>query len=437
VQAAEGGVPVTRQRRRWTWTFFSAVLITIGALLAPAAILANWTQVELQNTDAFVTTFAPLAHDPQVQAYLAEQTTTIILNKVDVDKVTSQLVSGVSIAINLPPRANAALVALGGLAAQSAKSEITSSVTKFVHSNAFATIFERTLRVAHTQLTAALQGESNAVISTRNGVIGLQLGPIVAAVKTYMLKQGIGIAAAIPPVNKTVVLAESAELATLQLTYAVTVTIGTWIPLAVLLILFGGVLLAPRRRTALIWAAAALAFTSLLVVIAIDLGSVFAIQVVAAAALPPGVVTAVFNQVTAFTRDSAMVVVFVAVVVLLTAWFGRGTGIPARLRKAGDSAATSIRFAAEELEITTGEFGRWLYSARRAIRYLIVVIAVVIVLFVRPLTVEVILSTSLVSLLAMMLAELLQRPAGAVKPVAAKRKTPTATAWPPSETKRP
>ena len=414
--AAEGDVPVTRQRRRWTWTFFSAVLITLGALLAPVAILANWTQVELQDTDAFVTTFAPLAHDPEVQTYLADQTTTLILKKVDVDAITSQLVSGVSTSINLPPRASAALGALGGLAAQSAKTAIGNTVTRFVHSKAFATVFERTLRVTHRQLTATLQGKSNAVISTSKGTIGLEIGPIVAAVKTYMVKQGIGIAAVIPTVNRTVVLVESTQLATLQVAYAVTVTVGTWIPFVVLLLLIGGVLLATRRRTALIWAAAALAFTALLVVIAIDLGKVFAIQALAATVLPPGVVTVVFTQVTAFTRSSAVVVVFAAVVVLLAAWFGRRTGLPARLRAAGDSAATSIRSAGEKRGITTGEFGRWLHSARRVIRYLIAVIAAAIVLFVRPLTAEVILSTSLVSLLALLLVELLQRPTGSEAP---------------------
>ena len=79
------GVRITRQRRRWTWTFFSAVLIAVGALLAPVAILADSARVQLQSTDAFAATFAPLAHDPEVQTYLADQTTRVILKKVDVD----------------------------------------------------------------------------------------------------------------------------------------------------------------------------------------------------------------------------------------------------------------------------------------------------------------------------------------------------------------
>ena len=414
--AAGGDVPITRQRRRWTWTFFSAVLLVIGALLAPAAILANWTQVELQSTDAFVATFAPLAHDPEVQSYLSDQTTKVILKKVDVDAITGQLVQGVSTSINLPPRASAALAALGGLAAQSAKSAIGTTVTKFVHSKAFATIFEKTLRLTHTQLTATLKGQSNAVLSTDHGTVGVQLGPIVAAVKAYMLKQGIGLANAIPAVDKTVVIVHSSQLATLQLAYGVTVAVGTWMPIVVVLILLGGVLLAKRRRIALIWAGAALAVTSLLVVIAIDLGRVFALQTLAINVLPAAVVTVVFDQVTAFTRSSAVVVVFVAVLVALAAWFGRANGVPARLRAVGDTAVSSVRSAAAQRGLTTGEFGVWLHSARRVIRYLIALVAVLIVLFVRPLTVGVILSTTLVSLLALLLVELLQRPLESASP---------------------
>ena len=87
---AANGAPV-RRRGRWIWTLASVALISIGALLAPAAVIANWTRIELTNTDEFVATFSPLAKDPEVQAFVIAQTTTAIKNNVDIPGLTAEL----------------------------------------------------------------------------------------------------------------------------------------------------------------------------------------------------------------------------------------------------------------------------------------------------------------------------------------------------------
>src|SRR5215212_11241872 len=53
-----------RARSRW-WTALAATLIVIGCLLAPLAVIGGWGKTTLTDTDAFVATYAPLAHDPR------------------------------------------------------------------------------------------------------------------------------------------------------------------------------------------------------------------------------------------------------------------------------------------------------------------------------------------------------------------------------------
>ena len=49
-----------RSRGRW-WTVLAAVLIVLGCLMAPLAVVSGWAKSTLTDTDTFVATYAPLA----------------------------------------------------------------------------------------------------------------------------------------------------------------------------------------------------------------------------------------------------------------------------------------------------------------------------------------------------------------------------------------
>ena len=53
--------PAKRARGR---TAAAIVLVVIGLLLAPVAVISGWARLELVDTDRFVATFAPLAEEP-------------------------------------------------------------------------------------------------------------------------------------------------------------------------------------------------------------------------------------------------------------------------------------------------------------------------------------------------------------------------------------
>jgi len=57
---------------------------------------------------SFVATLAPLAHDPQVQGLVIDQTVGPIDDKVNYDQITGDVIDGIA-GLRLPPRALSAL----------------------------------------------------------------------------------------------------------------------------------------------------------------------------------------------------------------------------------------------------------------------------------------------------------------------------------------
>ena len=402
------GAPL-RRRRRWTWTLASVAMISIGALLAPAAVIANWTRIELTNTDEFVATFTPLAKDQEVQAFVIEQTTKAINSKVDIPGLTAEVFSGIK-TLGLPPRATMALGALQGAAALGAQNLIAGAVTKFVTSDAFATVFARALRVTHTQLIGALQGSPNSAISLTKGTIALELGPIVAQVKTILVSSGLSFASAIPTIDKSIVIARSDQLANAQQAYALALVLGVWAPWLMLAFLLIGIIVARRRRLALVWASFAVALSMGATILAIDGGKTFVVAQLAAT-LPPGVSQRVFEQITEYSRHTAVVLATIAILLGLTAWFAGPATVPTTLRHWFQSGARAVRGSAERNGLLLGQFGRQIDSIRVPIRFFIAAASAAAILLVRPLDAALITITLVLSLFALFILETVRRPA--------------------------
>ncbi|OAV62106.1 hypothetical protein [Enteractinococcus helveticum] len=396
------------KRDSWGWTLLSTILIIIGALLAPMALVSAWAERQLTDTDYFVETFAPLADDPAVQAYIADQVTAVVNENLDASELTTELFDGIA-ELDLRPQAESALLALKGPAAQAIESLVTSTVERLVGSQQFSDIFERVVRRGHVQMIATMQGDPNAVINIESdGTIGIELGPIVAEVKTALIDRGIGIAERIPEVDRTIVIASSEAAPTAQTVYALTTVLGVWLPWVALVSLTAGVVVARRRMRALIWAAIAVALTALLLLALIAIGRPLTVS--ALSMMPADTANALYETTVETINQTTIALVVLAVVVAIVAWLTGPFRVPRRLRAAGASAATAIRSMGEEHHLTTGSVGEWLYRMRVPLYVLIALGGATIILVFRPLTLGVILSTAVIALLLIVILQVLQRP---------------------------
>jgi len=409
-EADAGGSLSPRSGRSWGWGLLSVTLILIGMVLAPVAVVASWARAELTDTESFVATFAPLAEEEGVQDFVTDQAMVAITEAIDIPALTSEVVDGI-IELGTPPRATAALEALTGPAAAGIRSLIETQIAGFVQSDAFADVWATALRVSHRQLVATMEGDPDAAVTLgANGEIGVQLAPIIEAVKTALVERGIGLAEQIPVVDRTITVATSEAVPTAQLGYGLAVAAGAWLPWVSIGLLAAGVLVARRRSVALIASAAVLALVMVLLLALFAVGHAVFTTSIAPGVVPGGVSGVLFETVVERMRSTTVAVLTLAVVVALVGWFAGPFEVPRRLRSLATSAADALRDAVERRGVTTGRVGLWLHRQRVLLRVVVAVIASLVIVLVRPLSPPTIVWTLIAALVALALLELAQRP---------------------------
>ncbi|MWB98388.1 glycerol-3-phosphate acyltransferase [Agromyces seonyuensis] len=396
---------------RWR-TVVAVVLIVVGTLLAPVAVVSAWARVQLTDTDAFVATFASLAEDPAVQELVVDQAATAIENHVDYDELTNSIVEGI-VDLGTGPRATAALQALAGPAADGLRTVVRNTIERFVASEAFETIWTESLRLSHAQAIAALQGDTDSGLQLdSSGTLSINLGPVIEEIKAQLESRGIGIAAQIPVVDVEVTIAQAAALAQIRVLYGVATAVGTWLPWVAVALLAGAVLIARRPLRMLV--VVALVFAAIMAILLAGFGIAYAVL---AAAIPADVVpgdalAALYGGLIERMRETAIVGIVLGLLLALVAWYSGPFEASRAIRSGWREQTAALRAAGDRRGIGTGRWGEWIGRHIRELRLLVILAASAVILFVRPLSVGLVVWTLVLALLAVVILELVQRPRG-------------------------
>lgn len=394
--------------RRWR-AFAATVLVSVGVLIAPVAVVGTWAKNQLESTEAFVSTFGPLASDPDVQQYIGDQVVTAIEANVDIAGLTSSVFDGLS-GLGLPDAANTALGMLEGPATQGIKSLISSAVHDVVSSDAFSTAVTQALTLSHEQFIDVIQGKpGTSVVLGDDGTVGIATGPIIDSVKQALVAQGMAFANAIPSINTTIVVAQNDQLALLRPAYQLSVAVGNGLPWVALGFVLVGIVVAVNRKRSLFGASLALGavFTSL--AIGFGVGKLVFIASVTPNLMPANVAETLFDQLTARMSATTTTLAVLAFAIALVTWF-LGLQSGQKYRTATVDAAAFVRGAAEQRGISTGKFGAWLFTYRVWVRAAIGLLALLVLWLAWPASVGGIIWLVLNSLIALFLVELLMRP---------------------------
>lgn len=330
--AADDGHP-DRRGGVW-WGFFGTVAIVIGALLVPVAVVSTWADALVRDTDTFVATLAPLAAEPAVQEFVGEQALAALESQVDLDAAAASP-ADLAAALGLPPALTEVLGAIGGGTADALREVLRRNVAEFAASPAFATAWTEALRVTHQQLASGLAGTEGAVIdvSAEQG-LGVQLGPIVSATRTWLVDAGFGFAALIPDVDRVIDVVPAEEVApVLGVIRALEATAG-WSPWAALALLVLGILLLwlgrrdPSRSVAGAAVGVALAAGALLLLLA---AARVAFVLAVSAAVPGGVGEVAAAMLLDPPTATAWVVLWIAVAVAVLGFVSGALRLPARI----------------------------------------------------------------------------------------------------------
>lgn len=418
-QETGGRPPVTAtdsiQRHRWRW-FAVAVLCVLVAVLAITSVTSRFVRGEILDTDRYVSTVAPLASDPAVQAEISNTITDEIFGRIDVEALTAAALTTLTDAVPATenaPRVDRAVEGLAPVIAGQARSFVQQTVSSFVASDQFESLWLQANRAAHTALVAVVTGDvgPSSVTVDDSGTVSISLGTVIDNVKARLLDRGFTFAEKIPAVDKQFVLFRSPELVRAQRAVSALDTAADVLPWLTIALAFAAVAVAPRgrRMRALSLAGLSLVLAMLVLAIGLLIGRALYLDAMPPDILAPDAASAAIDTVLDPLRLALRAVAVLGLVVAVGAYLLGGSASATAVRRGFGQGLDSVQRMRRSRP--PNAFEESLFRARIALRSAIIGVAALLVVFWSYPTGLVVLLIAVFGLLALLILELAIRPA--------------------------
>ncbi|MER6101549.1 hypothetical protein ABT115_04175 [Streptomyces sp. NPDC001832] len=356
-------------------SFFAVLLILVAAVLTPLSIVSTWAKNQIGNTDNYVAMMTPLASDPDVQSAVADRVTGAVMKHLEVKALLADVAPADR------PVVDKALSRLSGPLTTGLSDFVHGAVEKFVTSDAFETIWTDLNRTAHAVTMKALSGSGGGAVKLTNDTVTIDLAPVIDRVKQRLVDRGLTIAAKIPVIHTDFTVLTSDSVGNAKKWFRALQIIGFWLPVVTLVLAAGGVLLAVRRRHALITTALAVAAGAAVLGLAVWVGRAFYLDSLPSEVSQPAA-GSVFDALFGYVRALIRLVITLGIVVALAAWLTGDSHAATRVRAMWSDGIGAVRDAAG---VTGGTVGSWVHRARRWLNWTVVVVAAaVLVAWDRP-----------------------------------------------------
>jgi hypothetical protein len=365
-----------------------ALLLIVACILAPLSVLAVWTKNTLLDSDQYVSTVGPLAKNPAIISAAADNITTALVSESDVEAKVKDA---------LPPRAQfiAPAVATG------LETVINRLAVKVMSNPRFETVWERANRRAHDQVVNVLTGNNGHTITTNNGQVVVNLGPVVDRVRKRLSSLGIDVfsGAQAKRISPRFVIFQSDDLKEAQTATDLLQKGSIVLPIVTLILFAAAIALSRRRRKTVLHAGLGLAIGMLFILAAFNIGRSFYLDAVKSANRDAA--AAVYDQVLNFLKFSARTGAVLGLLIALGAWLAGPGSLAVRLR--------SLVRGGEDRQLATEGFPGWVARSRTAIRVTLIGLGVlVLVLWNHPKPVTLLIITIIV-LIGIVVTEVIAR----------------------------
>ncbi|WP_426592295.1 hypothetical protein ACPPVS_10930 [Cellulomonas sp. McL0617] len=402
--------PGVGRKRKPGRTTLAIVLILIGALLAPVAVVGKWARDLVVDTDDYVATVGPIVDDPGVQAAVTNRVTTAVVDALNLDQLTTQATDALS-SLNLPPLVSTGLASLQGPLQDAITGFVHKQVARVVTSDAFAATWKQANRTAHEQIVATLRGDPDALAQiSSSGELVIDITPVIEQVKQQLVDAGFTLAGRIPTITVTFPVASSSDLVRLQNAYRLIDVAGAVLPWLSLLLLAGGVLAAQRRSRALVIAGLSLAAGMAVLAVGLAIGRWFYTNSLPPAVQRPDVAVTLYDQFISLLRIELRVFLVLGLLVAIIAFLAGGTTAARSVRETSGKGVAWARGLGDQHGVGTGAFGVWLYQQRTLIRVVVIGLAILVLVLADNLTGKAVLTVAVVALLILGVVTLLARP---------------------------
>lgn len=358
------GRTVAARARRIALSTVSAVLLTLTCILVPISLITVWVHDIVLDTGRYVATVSPLARNPAIQDAAVNRITQAVDVRVDGSQVAADLAAWLQ-SQGLPPLVGTAVKALGPKLDDAANQVVEKVATNFVQSDAFATVWTSANRTAHSAAVHALTGEGQGAVGVNGGTVTLNVGTAVDTVKQQLVAAGLSPAAHIPAVNKQLVLFQSDKLAKIRGGAHLLDVVGNWLPVLTVLLGAIGVVVARRRRRALVTVMLGAAGACLIVSIGLVIARHYYLDHLPAQVQSPAAAAAVFDTLVRFLKASIRTALVLGVVVALGAYLSGAGRLPRAVRGACERTADSVARWGDAHGVHTGRVGGWTLRYRR------------------------------------------------------------------------
>jgi hypothetical protein len=229
---ASVAVALSRRRRTAVWT-----LVVLATLLLLVAVLATWVNRQMLDNDSWTKTSREVIQDPAVQSALSVYVTNQLYDNVDVPATIAQ---------RLPPR----LDPLAAPAAAALRQPTTDTVKALLARPRTQKLFITASAVTHQKLVNVLENKTGAGISTGNGNVTIDLGPMI-----QNLGPDLGVPASalkkVPPNTGSITVLRSDQLGAAQTGVQVIRAASVWLAVLVAALFAAALYIAAgaRRKT--------------------------------------------------------------------------------------------------------------------------------------------------------------------------------------------
>lgn len=270
-----------------------ALAVVFAVLLIPSLVLW-WYEQNVVNTPRYLEIVTPLASDPQARSAIASAISAEVHDDIDLSAVTDEA------ARDLPPRSAALLRALTEPLEMAVEDYVRHAAEDAIAGEDFAGVWVDLNREAHRRMLAA-----------DSETVAVDLGPVVAALKSRLDSRGSYFAGRIPAVDKKYPLVTSPMLAGAQRHQRVLWVLMFALPILALILLAVAIRLSRDRWQTVLIAAMSTAIAMLVLLAATYVGR----RVVA-----PGTAGSVYNAFAASLRADIRWVLAISAIVALGTW---------------------------------------------------------------------------------------------------------------------
>jgi hypothetical protein len=349
------------------------------------------------DTDTYVSTVAPLAHNPDVQNAIATRVT----NALVVDNTGEQAL--VQQVINrLPDKAKF----VGPKINDALASVVHDATLKLVQSDQFATLWKEANRRAQSQIVALLEGKKIRNAETNNGEVVLDIGAIAQKVNSGLEQHGITAFSdkANSASDKQIVLIKSIWLKRGQNATNLLQELAVVLPILTLLCFGFAIGLSPNRRRTILRGALGLALGMALLLIAFNGGRHFYLNVLPST-VNVNAAGALYDQLLGTLRLALRTGFVFALVAALAAWLAGPAKPATRVR---DGVLHLVR-GAGPAGGEASSFGLYVSRHKNGLRVLVLGIGLVVLVAMSAPTPLVVIVIAVLVLVGLLLIEFLGR----------------------------